>query len=84
MQHRVCSAHNCYTIDRDDLVLVSVVETPGSSANGIGARLCVVAIPDALSWSLARLFGKNIIHEDHRTWEYDTIRFDRLCCAAFS
>jgi len=55
-------------IDRDDLKLVQVVEELGAAANGHGAELRVVAIPDDIQWEITAVGGVERISEVHRTW----------------
>ena len=55
-------------IARDDLKLVQVVEELGEAANGHGADLRVVAIPDDIRWEISAVDGIEHISEAHRTW----------------
>jgi hypothetical protein len=55
-------------IARDDLKLVQVVEELGAAANGHGAELRVVAIPDDIQWEISAVGGVEHISEVHRTW----------------
>jgi hypothetical protein len=57
-----------YQIERDDPVLVQVVEDLGSKANGDCAKLLVVAIPDDVEYFIDDYDGKERIHEAHRSW----------------
>jgi hypothetical protein len=55
-------------IPRDDLKLVQVVEELNGAANGHGAELRVVAIPDEVRWEISTVGGVEHISEVHRTW----------------
>jgi hypothetical protein len=55
-------------IPRDDLKLVQVVEELNGAANGHGAELRVVAIPDDARWEISAVGGVEHISEVHRTW----------------
>ena len=57
---------NC--IDRDDEVLVRVVEELGDDANGDYAELAIVEIPDNVEWEISEYDGSEHIAEKHRTW----------------
>lgn len=55
--------------DRDDKVLVEIVETLTSErASGRFSSLKVVEIPDDVKWHIAEHDGMEWIAEDHRTW----------------
>jgi hypothetical protein len=59
-----------YDIERDDPVLVQVVETLGDDRAGDRyAYLKVVEIPDGISWHIMEYDGIETIHEDHRSWD---------------
>ncbi len=55
-------------IPRDDLKLVQVVEELNGAANGHGAELRVVTIPDDVRWEISAVGGVEHISEVHRTW----------------
>jgi hypothetical protein len=55
-------------IPRDDLKLVQVVEELNGAANGHGAELRVVAIPDEVRWEISTVRGVEHVSEVHRTW----------------
>lgn len=55
-------------IDRDDPVLVQVVEEMGGKANGRYADLKVVEIPDDVQWTIDEYDGSEWVAEVHRTW----------------
>lgn len=56
-------------IQRDDLILVQIVEEMGKESWGKYAELKVVEIPDDVKWQIEEHTGKEVIHEKHRTWE---------------
>ena len=55
-------------IARDDPVLVELVESMGSTADGKYARLKVVEIPDDVDWTIQEYDGMEWVAEAHRTW----------------
>ncbi len=55
-------------IDRDDKVLVQVVEELGEAANGNCAKLVITEIPDDATWQIEEYDGNEHIAEHHRTW----------------
>ena len=55
-------------IPRDDLKLAQVVEELGGAANGHGAELRVVAIPDDVRWEISAVGGIEHVSEVHRIW----------------
>jgi hypothetical protein len=55
-------------IPRDDLKLVQVVEELGAAANGHGAELRVVKIPDDVRWKISVEGGIEHVSEVHLTW----------------
>ncbi len=55
-------------IPRDDLKLAQVVEELGAAANGHGAELRVVSIPDDVRWEVSAVGGIEHVSEVHRTW----------------
>jgi len=48
--------------------LAQVVEELGGAANGHGAELRVVSIPDDVRWEISALGGMEHVSEVHRTW----------------
>jgi len=56
-------------IERDDPVLVQVVEELGKEANGKYAKLKIVEIPDDVEYIIQEYDGLEWIAEKHRTWE---------------
>ena len=57
-----------YRDERDNPVLVRVVEELGPKANGRFAELKVVQIPDDIKWDIREYDGVEHIAEAHRTW----------------
>ena len=55
-------------IPRDDHRLVQVVEEMRSEANGHGAELKVVTIPDGVQWVIEKKDGGEQVSEQHRIW----------------
>lgn len=55
-------------LERDDPVLVQVVEEMGKDANGRCARLKIVEIPDDVEFVIEEWNGIEWIAEKHRTW----------------
>jgi hypothetical protein len=60
----------CYwEIDRDDPVLIQIIEQLGDKANDRYATLKVVEIPDDVEWHIHEYDGMEHIAENHRTWQ---------------
>ena len=58
-----------YKLERNDPVLVSVVEELGSlRASAAFSELKVVEIPDGIEWYIHDYDGVETIHEAHRSW----------------
>ena len=55
-------------IERNDPVLVKVVEELGSKSFGFAANLKIVEIPDDVNWEVVQYDGLEHIAEKHRTW----------------
>lgn len=55
-------------IERNDPVLVQIVEELGDKANDECAKLRIVEIPDDVEWSVHEYDGIEWIAESHRTW----------------
>ena len=62
------TAEYYWDIERDDPILVQVVEELGNEANGAFAELEIVDIPDGVNWHINEYDGMESIHEDHRSW----------------
>lgn len=54
--------------DREDPILIEVVEELGEEANGRFADLRVVEIPDNLDYVIDEYDGIEVLHEKVRTW----------------
>ena len=57
-----------YDIDRDDPMLVQVVEELGEAADGEYASLRIANVPDDVKWYIDDYDGIETIREEHRTW----------------
>jgi len=57
-----------YDFQRDDKILVQVVETLKEEANGKFASLKIVEIPDNVEWFIDEYDGRECIRETHRVW----------------
>ena len=55
-------------VERNDPVLVRVVEELGDEANDHFSELKVVTIPDDVEWHVAEYDGMEHVAENHRTW----------------
>ena len=55
-------------LERNDPILVHVVETLGDNANGRFAKLRIVEIPDNVNWIISEYDGNESIEEVHRSW----------------
>ena len=55
-------------LDRDDPVLVAVVEELGTAADTSVSELRVVEIPDDVEWQIEEYDGSEWVAEKHRTW----------------
>jgi hypothetical protein len=55
-------------IERNDPVLVKVVEELGSKSFGFAANLKIVEVPDDVNWEVVQYDGLEHIAEKHRTW----------------
>jgi hypothetical protein len=60
--------YNTEHIDRNNPILVEIVEQLGKAAHGQFAVLKVVEIPDDLEWEIEEYDGAEKIAEKHRTW----------------
>lgn len=58
-----------HDIDRDDELLIRVVEELGEKASDTYANLKVVEIPDNVEWKIEECGGHEHIAEVHRTWD---------------
>lgn len=55
-------------LERDDPILVKVVEEMGEESFGAYSKLEVVEIPDDVVWLIDDYDGYESIHEAHRSW----------------
>lgn len=55
-------------IERNDPILVEIVEALGEMANGGYAELEVVEIPDDVEWEISDYDGVETVEEKHRSW----------------
>ena len=62
------SLESYYDIPRNDPILVHVVETLGTAANGRFAQLHIVDIPDNVNWQISEYDGMEQVEEVHRSW----------------
>jgi hypothetical protein len=58
-----------WAIERDDLILIEVIEQLGDLASNSGSELKIVEIPDDIKWYISDFGGLESIHECHRSWE---------------
>lgn len=59
---------SCRDFERNDPILVQIVEELGAEANGEHAKLKVVEIPDDVRWEIDEYDGVEHVAEVHRTW----------------
>ena len=59
---------SAHSIPRNDPVLVHVVETLGTAANGRFAQLRIIDIPDDVIWQISEYDGNETVEEVHRSW----------------
>jgi hypothetical protein len=55
-------------IERNDPILIKVIEELGEAANGRFANIEITEIPDNVSWEIQEYDGQERIAEAHRTW----------------
>ena len=58
-----------YDFQRNDPILVKIVEELAEEANGYFADLKVIEIPDDVDWVLCEYDGREWVAERHRTWD---------------
>lgn len=58
-----------HDIERDDPILIRVVEELGEGANSKLSKLKIVEIPDDVKYIIQEYDGMEWIAEKHRTWE---------------
>jgi len=57
-----------YDLERDDPILVQVVEEMGEAADGDMSELRIADIPDDVLWYIDEYDGVETVREIHRTW----------------
>lgn len=57
------------TYERNNPILVEIVEQLGEAADGNYAELKVVEIPDDVQWQIDEYDGNEWVAEKHRTWD---------------
>lgn len=62
----MCWSH--YDIERNDPLLIQVVEEMGDNASNRFSALKVVEIPDDVEWQIDEYDGLEWVAEKHRTW----------------
>ena len=55
-------------IDRNDPILIKVIEEMGSAASDKYAAIEIVEIPDDVDWQIDDYDGQETVHEVHRSW----------------
>ena len=55
-------------IERDDPVLIQVVQDLQDKANDWGSALKIIDIPDDVKWQIEEYDGLEWVAEQHRTW----------------
>jgi len=58
-----------YGIERNDPLLVQVVEELGASADNIYSELKIVDVPDDVKWYIHEYDGLEAVYEQHRIWD---------------
>jgi hypothetical protein len=59
------SEHN---INRADPALIATIEALKEKANGSGAKLKIVEIPEGIEWEVTEYDGREQVEEKHRVW----------------
>ena len=57
-----------WNIDRDDPLLIQVINELGEESNDKYSELKIVEIPDDIKWEIDDYDGVETIHEEHRSW----------------
>ncbi len=60
--------YSTYSMDRDDPILIQVVEELGDRASGKFSELEIVNIPDDIQYDIEEYDGKEWVAEKHRVW----------------
>jgi len=56
-------------IERNDPILIQVIEELGDKASGRYSKLRIVEIPDDVQWEIEEYDGQEWVSEKHKTWE---------------
>jgi len=56
-------------LDRNDPLLIQVINELGKDANSEYSDLEIIEIPDDVEWEIEEYDGWETIHEKHRSWE---------------
>ena len=54
--------------ERNDPLLIQIIEEMGDAANGTRAKLEIIEIPDGVDFTIEEYDGNEHIAEKHRTW----------------
>ncbi len=54
--------------ERNDPVLIQVIEELGDEASGVCAKIEIVDVPEDVSWNIQEYDGQEWVAEEHRTW----------------
>ena len=57
-----------YDLERDDPILVQVVEEMGEEADSDMAKLRIADVPEGVDWYIDDYDGVETVREIHRTW----------------
>ena len=57
-----------YSVERDDPLLIQVIEELGEESWAKYAKLKIVEVPDDVQWEIDDYDGMESIHEVHRSW----------------
>ncbi len=55
-------------IERDDPILIQVVDKFGEAANGSCAKLRIIEIPEEIDWQVEEYDGMEWVAQKHQTW----------------
>ena len=58
-----------WDIERDDELLVKIVEELGKESWGDFSQLEIVNVPDGVKWQIDEYDGMEWVAEKHRTWD---------------
>ena len=62
------------SVERTDPILVQVVEELGCLAGFNSVHdwvIVIVEIPDGVNWQIVNDHGREVVHEVHRTWQWN-------------